>query len=52
MRSGVSFVFADSPLGDYELSDPEVSVLAAQILGIGMKSDPCFLVTIGGLTFG
>lgn len=34
MRSGVSFVLADSPLGDYELSDPEVSVLAVQILGI------------------
>jgi len=34
MRSGGAFVFANSPLGQYELADPEVSVLAAQILKI------------------
>jgi len=34
MRSGGAFVFANAPLGQYELDDPEVSVLAAPILKI------------------
>jgi hypothetical protein len=37
MRSGGAFIFAYSPLDQYELTDPEVSVLAAQILEVAAE---------------